>query len=89
MSRIKLVLSLLTIVVAYGVVGTMDYEDAVMMENAYRQPAPADRFDSTCDSSALAIHDGQVRNADVAGERTGVTACASDSDQGIRHVHRN
>jgi hypothetical protein len=42
MPTIKTILSLLAVLCAYGVVGRMDYDDAVMMENAYKQPVHTD-----------------------------------------------
>lgn len=41
MSTLKDVLCLLAIVVAYGISGRMDYDDAVMLEEAQRQPIAA------------------------------------------------
>ena len=89
MSTIKMALCLLTIIVAYGVVGRMDYEDAVMMENAYKDHGSMDRSDSACDSSAPAIRTVEARDAEVADETTAVTACAAESYRGVRHVHRD
>lgn len=89
MSTIKIVFCLLTVVVAYGVVGRMDYEDAVMMENAYRNQPPADRFDSARDSSASGIHNVQTHDPDLADEVARVDACDADRYSGVRHVHRD
>ena len=89
MSTMKIVLCLLTVVVDYGVVGRMDYEDAVMMENAYRNQAPADRFDSACDSSAPGIHNVQMHGAHLADEAARVDACNAGRYWGVRHVHRD
>ena len=89
MSTIKIVLCLLTTIVAYGVVGRMDYEDAVMMENAYKDQGSIDRSDSACDSPAPAIQSAQARDAEIADETAGVTACAAESYRGDRHVHRD
>jgi len=89
MSTIKTALCLLTIIVAYGVVGRMDYEDAVMMENAYENKGSMDRSDSACDSSAPASRSVQTRDAEGADETTAVTACAAEYYRGVRHVHRD
>jgi hypothetical protein len=89
MSTIKMVLCLLTIAVAYGVVGTMDYEDAVLMENAHEHQALTDGRDSDCHPSARAIRNVQARDADVADEATGAAACVPNRHWGVRHVHRN
>ena len=89
MSTIKAVLCLLTIIVAYGVVGRTDYKDAVMMENAYKDQGSTDRSDSACDLSAPAIRSAQPRDADDADEATGVTACAAARDRGVHHVPRD
>jgi len=42
MSTLKDVLCLLAIVVAYGIAGRMDYDDAVMLEETQQAAAPAD-----------------------------------------------
>ena len=49
MSTVKDVLCLLAIVVAYGIVGRMDYDDAVMLEEAQRQPTAATSSDCAPD----------------------------------------
>lgn len=49
MSTMKDVLCLLAIVVAYGIVGRMDYDDAVMLEEAQRQPTAATSNDCASD----------------------------------------
>lgn len=41
MSTLKDVLCLLVIIVAYGIAGRMDYDDAVMLEEAQRPQASA------------------------------------------------
>jgi hypothetical protein len=41
MSKRKIVLYLLVILCAYGVVGRMDYEDAVMMKDSYPEAPPS------------------------------------------------
>ncbi len=41
MSTLKDVLCLLAIVVAYGIAGRMDYDDAVMLDEAQRHPITA------------------------------------------------
>ena len=89
MSTIKTVLCLLTIIVAYGVVGRMNYENAVMMENAYKDQGSTNRSESACDLSAPAIRSVQARNADVADEATDVPACAAEPYRRVRHVHRD
>ncbi|MCB2021313.1 MAG: hypothetical protein KDG44_10950 [Burkholderiaceae bacterium] len=48
MSTLKDVLSLLAILVAYGIVGRMDHDDAVMLEAA--QPAVVERSVIGCDA---------------------------------------
>ena len=70
MFTIKTVLCLLTIIVAYGVVGRMDYEDAVMMENASRTRDQWIAAISPCDSSAPASRSVQTRDAEGADETT-------------------
>lgn len=49
MSTVKDVLCLLAIVVAYGIVGRMDYDDAVMLEEAQRQRTAATSNDCAPD----------------------------------------
>lgn len=49
MSTVKDVLCLLAIVVAYGIAGRMDYDDAVMLEEAQRQPTAAPSNDCATD----------------------------------------
>jgi len=65
MSTIKTALCLLTIFCAYAVVGSMDYEDAVMMENAYRQPASTVCLSAISDSSSPSLDNAQVNPAVV------------------------
>ncbi len=65
MSTIKTILCLLAILCAYGVVGRMDYEDAVMMENAYKQPAQTDCLRAVSHSSP---HEKQPVHTNVTDE---------------------
>jgi hypothetical protein len=48
MSTLKDLLCLLAILVAYGIVGRMDYDDAVMLEAAQR--AVVERTTTDCDA---------------------------------------
>ena len=41
MSTIKDLLCLLLVAVCYGIAGRMDYDDAVLLDEAQRHPAPA------------------------------------------------
>jgi hypothetical protein len=51
MPTLKDILCLLAVLVAYGIVGRMDYDDAVMLEEAER--APVDRNAADCESEPL------------------------------------
>ena len=78
MSTIKTVLCLLTIIVAYGVVGRTDYKDAVMMENAYREPAQTDCPNAVSDSSRYDLHNVRAARAGISDEATIGPADACD-----------
>ena len=61
MSTLKGVLCLLAILVAYGVAGRMDYDDAAMLEEAQQAAALAD-----CPTAKpLAVHDPEVQTDDL------------------------
>jgi hypothetical protein len=67
-STTKSILSLLAILFAYGVVGRMDYDDAVMMENAQKQAVHPDCLvaDSTSSTSQIqALPTGQEEFPDA------------------------
>ena len=49
MSTLKDVLCLLVIVVAYGIAGRMDYDEAVLLEEAQRHPTAATSNDCASD----------------------------------------
>lgn len=59
MSTLKDVLCLLAIIVAYGIAGRMDYDDALMLDEAQHQPLQAAQADCPA-PNALAF----VPNAD-------------------------
>ena len=65
MSTIKTILSLLAILCAYGVVGRMDYDDAVMLENAQKQTAHSDCLKKAAASSTHPIQPVSVDQADL------------------------
>jgi hypothetical protein len=54
-STLKSILLLLAILGAYGVVGQMDYDDAIRMENAQKQVRPLDCDRAVSDSSQRAV----------------------------------
>ncbi|BBP02998.1 hypothetical protein TPL01_22180 [Sulfuriferula plumbiphila] len=68
MSTIKTILSLLAILCAYGVVGRMDYDDAVMMENAQKQAAHPDCLRVASASSTRQTQPVQTGLADISDE---------------------
>ena len=78
MSTIKTILSVLAIVGGYGLVGRMDYEDAVMMENAYREPAQTDCPSAVSDSSRYDRHNVRAARAGISDEATTGPADACD-----------
>ncbi len=62
MSTLKDVLCPLAIVVAYGIAGRMDYDDAAMLVGAQQAAAPAD-----CPmAKPLAVNDPEVQTNDLA-----------------------
>lgn len=65
MSTIKTILSLLAILCAYGVAGRMDYDDAVMMENAQQQAAHPHCLRGASASSARQTQPVQTGLADL------------------------
>lgn len=68
MSTIKSILSLLAILCAYGVVGRMDYDDAVMMENAQKQTVHTDCLTADSTSAARQIQAISVDPVELPGE---------------------
>lgn len=68
MSTIKTILSVLAIVAAYGVVGRMDYDDAVMMESAYKEVAQTDCLRDVSDSSLRQNQPVQTVSAGITDE---------------------
>ena len=70
MSTIKTILFVLAIVGGYGLVGRMDYEDAVMMENAYREPAQTDCLNAASDSSRYDLQTVRAARADMNDQAT-------------------
>jgi hypothetical protein len=70
MSTIKTILSVLAIVGGYGLVGRMDYEDAVIMENAYRAPAQTDCPNAVSDSSPYPLQNVRDTRAGISDEAT-------------------
>ncbi len=62
MSTLKDVLCVLAIIVAYGIAGRMDYDDAVMHEEAQQAAAPAD-----CPTGkTLTVNDPEVQTNGLA-----------------------
>jgi hypothetical protein len=78
MSTIRTILSVLAIVGGYGLVGRMDYEDAVMMENAHREPAQTDCPNAVSDSSRYDLHNVRAARAGISDEATIGPADACD-----------
>lgn len=62
MSTLKDVLWLLAILVAYGIAGRMDYDDAVMLEEVQQPVAPADCLSG----KTLTVNDPEVQANDLA-----------------------
>ena len=61
MSTLKDVLCLLAILIAYGIAGRMDYDDAVMLEEAQQAAALAD-----CPTAKpLVVNDPEVQTNDL------------------------
>lgn len=68
MSTIKTILCVLAIVAVYGVVGRMDYDDAVMMESAYKETAQTSCLRDVSDSSPRQNQPLQTVSAGITGE---------------------
>ena len=68
MSTIKTILFVVAIVAAYGVVGRMDYDDAVMMESAYKEDAQTACLRDVSGSSPRHNHPVQTVSAGITGE---------------------
>jgi len=59
MSTIKDFLCLLLVVVCYGVAGRMDYDDALLLDEAQRHPAHA--VDTGCAAAISAVSESKGR----------------------------
>ncbi len=70
MSTIKTILSVLAMVGGYGLVGRMDYEDAVMMANAYRESAQTDCLNAVSDSWRYDLHNVRAARTAISDEAT-------------------
>lgn len=68
MPTIKTILCVLAIVAAYGVAGRMDYDDAVMMESAYKEAARTSCLRDVSDSSPRQNQSVQTVSAGITGE---------------------
>ena len=59
MSTIKDFLCLLLVAVCYGIAGRMDYDDAVLLDEAQRHPAPA--VDTDCTAAIPSVSESNGR----------------------------
>lgn len=86
MSTIKIVLLVLATTVAYGVVGTMDYEDAVRAEHAYAQRASEDCPKPDTESSSRDFRNVRSGPVEVAAGALTIDPCDHQHESGARHV---
>ena len=75
MSTLKDVLCLLAILVAYGIAGRMDYDDAAMLEEAQQAAAPA--------AKPLAVNVLEVQMNDLVVDPRTDTADAAAPEGGV------
>lgn len=89
MSTIKTVLCVLAIIVAYGVVGTMDYEDAVRANTPMRSGASTDCQRPVTESSPRGFQSVPAGSVELAAGTITIEPCDDQRDSGARHVDRN
>ena len=59
MSTIKDFLCLLLVVIGYGIAGRMDYDDAMLWDEAQRRPAPAVEIGCSASNPAVSESNGR------------------------------
>ena len=74
MSMIKDFLCLLLVVICYGIAGRMDYDDAMLLDEAQRHPAPA--VDADCTAAIPSVSESNGRElADPGDTPTDASPC--------------